>query len=202
MITEMLNNVIDEKSVQKIMPQFFKKQIAEHLYRLEGEDRRLRFGYAIKNDAIDRYVDRMTEKDIIFAIFDLDMQIIALAHFSLLNDGTAELGLSVNKDNRGQSFGSKLFHRALITAKILGIKEVFVQCLIDNKVMQHLAKKHKMKLAIHYSAGEAEGRLEVEPPMPIEIVEHALTQHVTLYDFAFKANMSALRSTAKIIRGE
>jgi RimJ/RimL family protein N-acetyltransferase len=200
MISQIMQNAIDERSVQKVQPSIFKKQIAEHLKKLQGEDRRLRFGYMVKDEGIDSYVERMSSKDIIFAVFDLDMQIVAMAHFSLLEDGTAELGLSVNSDRRGEQLGSKLFYRAILTAKILGIEEVFVQCLIENKIMQHLAKKHDMQVQTHYGTGEAEGRIDLEPATLRDVIEHAMIQQITMYDLAYKTNMSTMRKTTEILR--
>mgnify|MGYP000553616627 CR=1 FL=1 len=68
-MSELLQNVIDEKSIQKLMPAAFKDQIADHLKKLPDPDRKMRFGYVASDESIQKYVDRMSEKDIIFASF-------------------------------------------------------------------------------------------------------------------------------------
>ena len=199
MIPNIIINAFDEKSVQKLTPTHFKKRICDHLLRLSEADRYLRFGYQIKDEGIQSYVDRMSEQDIVFAIFNGKLEIVAMAHFVLLDDGSAELGLSVNEDYRGKNFGFKLFSRAILTAKVLGINEIFVQCLAENKAMQHIAKKFEMKVISRW--GEAEGRLEVDQATMSEIMQYALTQHLTIYDYTVKSKISQMLAMKNALLG-
>ena len=188
MFPDILLNAIDEKSVQKLVPTLFTDKILAHLLKLSSEDRRLRFGYNISDKSIEDYVKRMTATDIVFAVFDMNLDIIAMAHFAQLADGSAELGLSVNETARGQKYGTKLFSRAMLTAKVLGINEIFVQCLAENAAMQHIARKFTMDVETQY--GESEGRLPLKSLTASELLQYALTQHLTIYDYAFKKQMS------------
>ena len=200
MISNIVINAFNEKSVQKLTPCLFKNQIEKHLLKLSDVDRHLRFGYQIKDEAIQKYVERMSAQDIIFAIFNEKLEIVAMAHFVLLDDGSAELGLSVNEEYRGRNFGFKLFSRAVLTAKVLGINEIFVQCLAENAAMQHIAKKFDMKVVNQY--GETEGRLSVENASPSEILQYALTQQLTIYDYTIKSQISQMLAMKNMLLGE
>ena len=190
MISEIILNSLNEQDVCKVNAHVFKTQILSHLKRLSDADRYLRFGYQIKDEGIDTYVERMTAADIVFAIFNYEMEIVAMAHFAQLEDGTAELGCSVDEEARGKNYGTKLFKRAILTAKVLGIKEIFVQCLSENKAMQHIAKKFEMDINTRY--GETEGRLGMSDITPQEIIQYAFTSQLTMYDYAYKKHISNL----------
>ena len=201
MITEQLvklfTNVIEEYQVQKVMPSAFKNKILDHLLRLNNEDRRLRFGGSVNEGHIERYVTGLKDSDIIFAIFDVDLNIIGLSHFALANDNTAELAFSVDEAHRGKKYGSKLFHRGILSAKILGIKEIFIQCLSENKAIRALAKAHKLSVVTSY--GEAEGRLHIDDVRIIDVVEYAMTEHFSLCDFTIKSKLDSIRQAQNTI---
>jgi RimJ/RimL family protein N-acetyltransferase len=200
MIPKIILNAIDEKSVQKLSPSLFREQIEAHLLKLSDADRYLRFGYSIKDEGIIKYVNNMAANDILFAIFNTKMEIVAMAHFAQLDDGSAELGLSVNEEYRGRKFGFKLFSRAILTAKVLGINEIFVQCLAENKAMQHIAKKFDMHVVSQF--GESEGRLTLNDASPSDLLQYALTQQLTLYDYTIKSQISAALEMKNILMGK
>lgn len=195
MLTQFINNIIDEKSVQRITVSAFKDKILEHLLKLEGNDRRLRFGATLNDDAISRYIDNINPKDILFAIFDNDLNIIGLTHFAISADGSAELGLSVDASARGQSNGSKLFKRSLLMAKVMGIHELYIHCLSENAAMKHIASKYSMTVISEF--GETQGCLNVSKITPVEMLEHAYIEQLTVYDFALKAHISNLNNFCK-----
>ncbi len=132
-----------------------------HFIALNPEDRRLRFGAAIGDDALRAYVARIDfERDGAFAVQDDAFHLIAVVHVAVTED-SAELGLSVLAGCRGSGLGHALFKRAVMHLRNRGTREVFVHCLSENAAMMHLARKHSMGIA--YSGGETDARLPLKP---------------------------------------
>jgi GNAT superfamily N-acetyltransferase len=69
-----------------------RKRLAQHLLRLEADDRFLRFGYHASDDRVRSYVRRIDlEHDDVFAVLDADLQVVAAAHVAYvreLDDGS------------------------------------------------------------------------------------------------------------------
>ena len=132
-----------------------------HFTSLDTEDRRLRFGSGISDAGIRAYVGRIDfEQDGLFAVQDDDLRLIAVVHIAL-DDGPAEMGLSVLHGWRGQGLGDALLGRAVTFLRNRGVPSVFIHCLAENAAMVHLARKNGMRVA--YSGSESDARLELEP---------------------------------------
>lgn len=133
-----------------------------HFLALDADDRRLRFGTPISDDAVRGYVARIDfVRDGLFAAQDDGARIVAAVHVAF-TAGSAELGLSVLPGFRGQGLGNALFARAVIHLRNRGAREVFVHCLSENGAMMHLARKHRMRIV--HEGGETDARLAVDPP--------------------------------------
>ena len=161
----------------------YRDKLISHFVRLNENDRRMRFGVVLNNDRIAHYVDdQIKNDDIVFAIFDNDGEIVANLHMAKVrNDASAvEFGLSVNEDFRNRGFASALFAKATQFAKTVGCKRIYTYCLGENKAMQHLAKKHQLKVMLEY--GDVTGELVLKDRSNVEIVND-------LIDFAYTENM-------------
>ena len=135
--------------------------LATHFLSLDGEDRRLRFGAPIADEAIREYVARLDfERDGLFAVQDERLAIVAAVHVAT-SANSAEMGLSVVKGARGRGHGHILFRRAVTFLRNRGVEAVFVHCLSENGAMMHLARKNGMRVV--HSAGESDARLEIDP---------------------------------------
>ena len=136
--------------------------LAAHFKRLDGEDRRLRFGSSISDEALDEYVARIDfDRDGLFAVRDAAQHPIAVIHVAFVGKN-AELGLSVLPGVRGKGLGSALFDRAITFLRNRGTHEVFVHCLSENAAMMHIARKRRMRII---PAGpETDARLRLQPP--------------------------------------
>jgi GNAT superfamily N-acetyltransferase len=133
-----------------------------HFLALGSEDRRLRFGAPIPDEVVQAYVARIDfVRDGAFAVQDDAGRIAAAVHVAFTQD-SAELGLSVLPDFRGQGLGNALFARAVTHLRNRGAREVFVHCLTENGAMMHLARKHRMRIV--QEGGETDARLAVDPP--------------------------------------
>ena len=114
--------------VQKLAA-FQRAGLLEHLLGLAAEDRRLRFGMLMQDEAIAGYVDKIDfSSDKVFGIVGLDLRLIGAAHLALHREaGCAELGLSVNASARGKGHGFALLQRA-------GLKVVVEQGGVDARL--------------------------------------------------------------------
>lgn len=126
-------------------------QILQHLYELSDRDRYLRFGYAATNDHIEQYVANLKfERDEIYAIFDSELQIIAMAHLALMKDEgqeySAEFGVSVSAHARGRGYGGHLFQRAVMHARNEQVYKMHIHALSENAPMIRIARKSGAKI--------------------------------------------------------
>lgn len=138
--------------------------LVEHFMTLESEDRRLRFGSPIGDDALREYVARIDfSGDGVFAVQDDRLRIVAAIHVAPTGE-SAELGLSVLPGFRGAHLGSALFTRAVMHLRNRGITSVYVHCLVENAAMMHIARKNGMRMTS--GGSEADARLEIEPATP------------------------------------
>ncbi|MFN7087263.1 MAG: GNAT family N-acetyltransferase [Burkholderiales bacterium] len=142
-------------TVQKLVA-FQRRQMLRHLRRLSPQDRRLRFGTYINDDAIERYVmDIDFARDKVFGIFEPDLTLAGVAHLALEPArGTAELGLSVDAAHRGKGYGYALLNHGRLCAQNLGCRRLYMHCLAENHIMMHLARKAGMQVVT--DCGEAD----------------------------------------------
>ena len=141
-----------------------KAALLHHFLALDREDRRLRFGAPLSDDAIRDYVGRLDmARDGLFAVHDDLLEIVAVVHVAL-GEGPAELGLSVLPGWRGTGHGNALVARAVMFLRNRSARAVFVHCLAENAAMMHIARKNGMSL--EWGGGEADGHLGLRPPTP------------------------------------
>ncbi|MGZ5061058.1 MAG: GNAT family N-acetyltransferase [Usitatibacter sp.] len=144
-----------------------REALVAHFTALDGEDRRLRFGTSISDDALRAYAERIDfDSDGIFAVHDDSLRLVAVVHVAV-TDASAELGLSVHPGFRGDGLGSELFARAVMHLRNRGIHEVFVHCITENAAMMHLARKHGMRVV--YEGSETDAYLTLARATPESI---------------------------------
>ena len=134
-------------------------KLVKHLCKLQGEDRRLRFGVNLTDEAIKNYVDKSfnDDKSQWFGC-DSDGNIVSACHVAIYNN-EGELGCSVDSEYRGHGLAQEMFDRAVTYLRAHDIKEVYMHCLTENQVMKHIAKKHDM--VVISCDGEKIGRAHV-----------------------------------------
>jgi GNAT superfamily N-acetyltransferase len=168
--------------------------LENHLLALDAEDRRLRFGVSLADQAIRDYVVRIDfERDAAFGVFDDELRLTGAAHLAR-GDGYAELGVSVLPEHRGRGIGGALLERAHMHARNWGIRTLFVHCLAENGAMLRLARRQQMHIATE--GGEADAYLELAPADPASIAAELLAERVGLFDFALKSQYLAARRLA------
>jgi GNAT superfamily N-acetyltransferase len=127
---------------------------SRHLKNLTDEDKISRFGYLITDYMIDKLI--------------LDMCYHPSEHELARNpDGSWELAVSVEKEYQRQGIGDKLITEMVEFAKFHKISELYMHCIEDNRVIQHLASKHDLTTR-QRGAGERTALLEVPQPTFVE----------------------------------
>lgn len=177
--------------VTRELPRLERAKLAAHLRALDAEDRRLRFGLALNDAAIEAYVARIDfGRDAVFGVFDDALQLTGAAHLARA-DAHAELGLSVLPAHRGRGIGAALLARAHGHARNWGIGVLYMHCLAENDVILHLARKQNMRIVA--AGGEADARLELPPASPASIAQALFDERVGLFDYALKSQFDAAR---------
>ena len=141
-----------------------RRKLRTHFLALGAADRRLRFGNAICDETITRYVDGLDlGHDAIFVIEDGCHRIVAAAHVAV-SGSIAEVGLSVLPSARGRGLGSALFSHAARHARTHDIVRIDMHFLSENRAIQHIAARAGMQ--VESSAGESEAYLALRPAQP------------------------------------
>ena len=160
--------------------------LLRHLLALSVDDRRLRFGMLMNDDAIARYVEKIDfTRDRVFGIFGFNLQLIGAAHLALERDADfAELGLSVDATERGRGCGLALLQRARLYAANRGYRTLFMYCLAENKTMVHLARLAGLKVVTEQ--GSVDAHLQLETPSVGGVALETVEDQMALIDFFWK----------------
>lgn len=167
--------------------------IVQHLQRLQGEDRRLRFGGTVGDDYIIEYVERaFLESDSMwFGCDDVNGNIVAVCHVGIEKDD-AELGFSVDAEHRGSGFAQALFDRATTYVRSRGIGEVYMHCLSENAVMKHIARKNSMTIVTEF--GESDANVHLESAPAAAAFKDAYLDRLTIYDAVMKNQIRFIKN--------
>lgn len=142
---------------------------SRHLKNLTDEDKISRFGYLITDYMIDKLILDMcyhpSEHELWYARTD-DTR-VGWGHLARNPDGSWELAVSVEKEYQRQGIGDKLITEMVEFAKFHKISELYMHCIEDNRVIQHLASKHDLTTR-QRGAGERTALLEVPQPTFVE----------------------------------
>jgi len=163
-----------------------------HLLALDAEDRHLRFAHVLSDDSVRHYVEGIDlTRDAVFVVTDANLAIVGAAHLAR-EDGQAELGMSVLTQNRGHGVGGALLERCAARARNWGVRVMFMNCLVENAAMMHLAHKQGLKIAV--SGAEAEAFVRLPRPDLTTLAADAVAEHLGLFDHAQKSYWLALQA--------
>jgi GNAT superfamily N-acetyltransferase len=160
-------------------------QLLTHLLALDAEDRRLRFAHALSDDGVRHYVEGIDlSRDAVFVVTDVNLAIVGAAHLAR-EDGHAQLGVSVLPQSRRQGIGGGLLARCTARARNWGMRVMFMNCLVENAAMMHLARKQGLKIAV--SGAEAEAFVRLPRPDLTSLAAEAVAEQIGLFDHAQKS---------------
>jgi GNAT superfamily N-acetyltransferase len=135
------------------------------LKNLSEDDRYSRFGYKASDYNIDQFILNMCyhPKDHELWFARNDEQRVGWGHMAKNQDGTWELAVSVDKEFQRQGVANMLMTEMIVWAKFHSIPEVYMHCIENNRVIQHLALKHELKTR---DKGDGERTAAIEVPEP------------------------------------
>ena len=179
-----------------------KNRIIDNLVTLQGEDRRLRFGSLCTDDYIKEYVTKSFEQESKwFGVDHINGHLVATCHVAYDKEqNVAELGLTVSADYRNQKLGQQLFDRGVTWARMNGAENIFMHCLTENKVIQHIARKGGMTV-VTYDMGEKEGTIKVNKNQIVAGFQDAIMENMALYDQTIRTQQWFFNKFMKRILG-
>jgi GNAT superfamily N-acetyltransferase len=172
------------------LSRFDRAALEPHFLALGAEDRRLRFGAPLKDDAVRAYLKRIDfERDALFGVHDDALHLIGAAHLARA-EGHAELGVSVLPAHRGRGIGGALLARAHMRSRNWGMRMLFMHCLSENGAMMRLAGRQGMQIVVE--SGEADAWLQLPPADASSHFGEVFAERVALFDYALKRGRSWL----------
>jgi GNAT superfamily N-acetyltransferase len=140
-------------------------EYSKHLKELTLEDKISRFGYPVSEQSIDQLILGMcthpSDHELWYA-FD-DNERVGWGHMAKNDDGSWELAVSVQHDQQRKGIGNQLITEMLAWAKFHHVHEVYMHCIENNRVIQHLSNKNNLKTK---SRGDGERTAAIEVPSP------------------------------------
>ena len=181
-----------------------RRNLLMHFLALDGDDRLLRFGSVLSDEAMTRYVQMLDfSRNSVFGVYDDDQHLLGAgllafvareAHpaFSRVTTKTsiAEFGVSVLPHARGRGIGTKLFQRAAFHCRNKDVDILFMHCLASNQAMIHIASKARMEIC--RDGGDSNVCLHLLPVADASGVrQEAKEEESASVDYALKANTKA-----------
>ena len=141
---------------------------SKHLKNLTPEDKMSRFGHAMNDYGIDQLILQMiyNSKDHELWTCTVGDEIVGWGHMAKSSEAW-ELAVSVNKEHQRKGIGNKLILDMMTWAKFHHVPEVFMHCIEDNKVIQHLALKNELKTR-ERGYGERTAAIQLSEPTLLE----------------------------------
>ena len=180
MIPRKLNNFIDKDNLN-----------LHFIKDLVGNDRRLRFGGSLSDEAIETYLkSSFVDFGINNMWFIVDVEspetfgrkVVATCHVNYdYKTNTSELGLTVSPDYRNQKIGQELYNRGVTWARMKGAETIFMHCLSENKTMQHIARKAGMTV-ITIDPTEKQSSIKVDKNQALAGFQDSVLEQMAVYD--------------------
>ena len=158
-------------SIRKLWPAD-RPAFRDHLLRLDGESRRLRFGAPVADSFVNDYARTAFRLDTIMIAHFEGQKIRAAAELRGLSFAftpAAEAAITVETAWRNRGLGSQLMDRLLISAQNRNVSQIYMICLRDNGAMQHVAQKFGARL--RFAQDEVVGKLDPAWPTPASLIQ-------------------------------
>lgn len=140
-----------------------------HLKSLPQGDKVSRFGHNATDYAIDQVMLHIAyhpeDHELWGAV--IDNVVVGWGHMAKTTDDSWELAVSVSHEYQQRGIGNKLIGEMLSWAKFHQVQEVFMHCIDENKVIQHLASKNNLAVR-ERGMGERTAVIEVPNPSMFE----------------------------------
>lgn len=141
---------------------------AKHLKYLPDVDRYTRFCYNIKDEAIDQFILTILYNADDHHLFTATLDDVIVGFGHLAREGNDwELAVSVDNAYQGQGIADKLMDHMITWGKTRSIHSVFMHCITQNAKIQHLARKHGLRM-IERDGAEVTSKVELPAPTPMD----------------------------------
>jgi GNAT superfamily N-acetyltransferase len=148
----------------------------DHLLRLDMDSRHSRFGGAIADEFIERYVTTTFGLSALVHGYFVDGVLRGAAELRPLGPAftrEAEVAFSIERPWQSHGVGSTLLDRTLLAARNRGIKTLHMACLANNRRMQELARKFDAELSFDF--GSVVGEVAAARPTPLSVFREAVS---------------------------
>jgi N-acetylglutamate synthase-like GNAT family acetyltransferase len=166
----------------KQVDESFLKYYATHLKNLSEQDKFTRFSYKISDANVDQLILNIlysSEMHVLFAAIEESGETAGFCHLARCKGDDWELAVSVNSDRQNSGIGNRLMSYAISYAKMHGIESVFMHCINDNKRIQHLAKKHGLRV-VERDGCDITSHLKIPQPTFIEYAADFLKEQAEI----------------------
>ncbi len=156
---------------------FERGKIRDHLLRLDGDDRVLRFGGYASRALVEAYCDGLDWGRAIVIGYLIDGEVRAIGELKPMGDGwprAGEVAVSVERPFRNRGVGTELLRRLVTMARNRFIETLWMVCLLENGTALHIARKVDSTLIVHQ--GTAEAHLELAWPNHLTLLAELLDE--------------------------
>jgi RimJ/RimL family protein N-acetyltransferase len=170
--------------------------LAAHLLRLESDDRHHRFTGGVSDEFIVEYARHALRVGSVVHGWFLDGTLRAIAELHLGRPHwptRAEAAFSVEGPFQNSGIGSELMGRTILAARNRGVRLLHVRCVVDNRRMQAIARKHGAELRIRFD--DTVGELVNPLPTPLSLARELMADGHSFVDSALDLQSHLLRST-------
>lgn len=133
-----------EQGVIRRLSVFDHDAFTQHLLRLDGESRYLRFGMVASDAFLLEYAKGCSRWDVViygYFVDDILRGAAEMRPLSGVHGNEAEVAFSVETDCRGNGIGARLFEKIIRAARNRNYSRLYMSCLATNRPMQALARK-------------------------------------------------------------
>jgi RimJ/RimL family protein N-acetyltransferase len=157
-------------------------EYAQHLKNLSEADRYTRFCYAIKDENIDQFILLMLYNDDDHHLFTAEINNTIVGFGHLAREGVDwELAVSVDGKYQGRGVADQIMNFMIDWGKTRGIHSVFMHCITQNSKIQHLARKHGLRM-VERDGAEVTSRVDLPPPTPMDYTAEFLREQRELLE--------------------
>lgn len=155
---------------------------ARHLKNLSETDRYTRFCYNIKDEAIDQFILSMLYNFEDHHLFTATLgdKILGFGHLAREGDNW-ELAVSVEADHQGQGVADRIMVFMIDWGTTRGVHSVFMHCITQNSKIQHLARKHGLRM-VERDGAEVTSRVDLPLPTPMDYTAEYIREQHELYN--------------------
>lgn len=155
---------------------------AAHLKNLTEEDRYTRFCYNIKDEGIDQFILLILYHADAHHLFTATINDVVVGFGHLAREGDDwELAVSVDRDCQGQGVANHIMDFMIDWGKTRGVHSVFMHCITQNAKIQHLARKHGLRM-VERDGAEVTSRVDLPAATPMDYTADFIREQQDLLD--------------------